>query len=267
MGIIEIITLPFMQRALIVGVVLAVLLASLGIFVTLRKMSFFGDGIAHASLAGIAIAILTGFAPLPVAILWAIFIALVIFRLERSTSLSSDTLIGILFTASMSLGIILMSFTGGYQPELISFLFGSILAIKNFDLILIVVLSAILLIWLAWSFRDLVYMSLNEESADVAGVPTERKTLFLYIALAIATVLGVKILGIILVSALLILPPATGRLISSSFRSFYWITVSIAEITVLSGLVLSYYLDFPSGATIVLTGTLIFFLALVLRKK
>lgn len=263
---VELISLPFMQRALLSGMILGVLLASLGVFVMLRKMAFFGDGIAHASLAGIALALLTGMSPLPFAIVWAVIIALIIYRLERSTKLSSDTLIGILFTASMALGVILVSFTPGFQPELISFLFGSILSVGTLDVAIIAGLSTILLIWIAFSFRGLTYMSLNEEAAAISGIKTERQTLLLYIALAIATVLGVKILGIILVSALLILPAATSRLLSSSFKQFFVLTLIISEITVLLGLIGSFFLDFPSGATIVLVGTLIFFFALAFRR-
>ncbi|MFH1632008.1 MAG: metal ABC transporter permease, partial [bacterium] len=133
----ELLTYPFMQRALIAGAILGVLLASLGVLATLRKMAFFGEGVAHASLAGIAIAVLAGFTPLPFAIAWAVLIAVIIYTLERATKLPSDTLIGILFTASMALGVILIGQTQGYQPELLSFLFGSILTIKSIDLIII----------------------------------------------------------------------------------------------------------------------------------
>ena len=116
---IEILTLPFMQRALVAGVIIALLLSVLGVFVVARRMAFFGDGIAHASLAGIALGLLTGFAPLPIAVAYAIAIALLIYWLERATDLSSDTIIGILFTASMALGVVILSLirlpTGAHQ--------------------------------------------------------------------------------------------------------------------------------------------------------
>ncbi|MDP2631170.1 MAG: metal ABC transporter permease [Candidatus Uhrbacteria bacterium] len=261
MIIAELLTYPFMQRALIAGAILGVLLASLGVLATLRKMAFFGEGVAHASLAGIAIALLAGFAPLPFAIAWAIFIAVVIYALERSTKLPSDTLIGILFTASMALGVILIGQTQGYQPELLSFLFGSILTIRGIDLIVIASFAVIIMIWLLASLRQLTYLSLSEESAAVAGIPVKLQTLLLYIALAIATVLGVKILGIILVPALIVLPPATSRMLTHSFKSYFVMSIVIAEVVILSGLVSSYIFDFPSGATIVLVGTVVFLTA------
>lgn len=264
--ILQMISYPFMQRAFLAGAVLAVLLASLGIFVTLRKMAFFGDGIAHSSLAGIALALITGFAPMPVALTWAVAVALLIYRLERSTKLSSDTMIGIFFTASMALGVVLMSLTRGFQPELLSYLFGSILSVRDADLVLTVALSAVIMTWLILSFRDLSSMSLAEDSAKVSGVRVGLQTMLLYVALAVATVLAVKILGIVLVSALLILPAATSRMVTTSFRGYVWAAILISEVTVLSGLALSYAYDLPSGASIVLVGTVAFFLATLLKK-
>lgn len=255
-----------MQRAIIAGLILGILLASLGVIATLRKMSFFGEGVAHASLAGIAVAMLADVAPLPIAIIWSVLVALIIYWLERSTKLHSDTVIGILFTASMAFGVILMSQTAGYQPELISFLFGSILAIRSIDLYIIGGLALIIMLWFVPSIKQLTYLSLSEESATVSGIKTKTQTLLFYIALSIATVLGVKILGIILVSALLILPAATGRLLSKSFKSYFTVSIIISEITILLGLFLSYIKDLPSGASIVLVGTAFFLLASLLGK-
>jgi len=265
MPFLEMISHPFMQRAFLSGALLGVLLAYLGIFVTLRKMAFFGDGIAHSSLAGIAIAVMTGLAPLPVALVWAVIVALFIFWLERATRLASDTLIGIFFTASMALGVLLMSFSRGYQPELLSFLFGSILAIQNVDTYITIVVSAAIMGWLSYYFRSLAYMSLAEENAVIAGINTKLYTAILYVALALATVLGVKILGVVLVSALIILPSATSRMLTRSFRGYVALSLVISELMIFTGLSVSYRYDLPSGATVVLVGTGFFFLANVLR--
>lgn len=256
-----------MQRALIAGAILGVLLASLGVIATLRKMAFFGEGIAHASLAGISIAIIAGSSPLLIALLWAIGIALLIFYFERSTKLPSDTVIGILFTASMALGVIIMSFTQGYQPELLTFLFGSILTVTTGDVIVISIVGTIIMIWFLAFIKQITFMSLSEESAQVSGIKTKIHTLLFYVALAIATVLGVKILGIILVSALIVLPPATSRMLSHSFSSYFAISIIVSEIVMISGLIFSYIFDLPSGATIVLTGTMLFLIAALMRAQ
>lgn len=255
-----------MVRAMFAGSLLAALLAGLGVFVTLRRMTFFGDGIAHSSLAGIAIAVLIGTSPLPVALAWAVGVALVIWKLERTTRLPTDTVIGIFFTASMALGVVLMSFTRGYQPELVSYLFGSLLAIREGDVMLIGLLTLVVLVWLALSSRQLAFMSLADENARVAGVRTDVQTAIFYVALAVATVLGVKILGIILVSALLVLPPAAARMATSSFRDYVAASVVLAEIMMFLGLAVSFAYDLPSGATVILVGTGIFLLAALLRR-
>ena len=264
---IEIFDQPFMVRALIAGVMLGLLLSSLGIFVTVRKMSFFGDGIAHASLAGIAIAILAGFSTLPIAILWGVAVASGIYIFEQKTKLSSDTLIGIFFTASMAFGVILMQFTQGYQPELISFLFGNILTVREIDIAIMAVCTTLIFAWLIPSFKSMLHLSLSEESAKVSGIKSGLQLYLFYLALAVATVLGVKILGVVMVSALFVIPPAIARLFSKSFSSYSRWSIIIAELIILSGLIISYYADIPSGATIVLVGAGSFFLASVLSQN
>lgn len=267
MSVVDLLYFPFLQHALIAGLMLGLLLASLGVFVTLKKMAFFGDGIAHASLAGIAMAVLAGITPMPVALVWSLIVAVIIFFLERKIKLSTDSLIGILFTASMALGVVLMRFTPGYQPDLVSYLFGSILSIQTIDLWITAGITAIILIWLFSSFRGLTYMSLTEESAAVAGVKVWLHTLLLYISLALATVLAVKMLGIVLVSALLIIPPAVGRILAGNFKQYFIFSIVLAEIIILAGLFFSLYFDLPSGASIVLTGTALFVLATVFKRR
>ena len=127
----DILTFPFMQRAIIAGTIIALLLGWLGVFVVTRRMSFVGDGIAHASLAAISLALLLGWAPLVTALVFAIMLGTALFVLERKTTIGSDASIGILFTFGMALGVILLQYNQGYAPELISFLFGSIFICFN----------------------------------------------------------------------------------------------------------------------------------------
>jgi zinc transport system permease protein len=265
-AILQMLSFPFMQRALLAGSLLALLLAALGVFVTVRRMSFFGDGIAHSSLAGIAVAVLFGLSPLPVALAWATAIALLIRRLERTTRLPFDTLIGIFFTASMAVGVVIMSFDRGYQPELVSFLFGSVLSVNPTDLAVMFGVAAVIAAWLAWSFRALTYMSLSEDAARVAGVPVEAQTRLLYVALALATVLGVRVLGIVMVSALLIVPAASARLLARSFRDYFLISAGLSLVTTVLGLIISYFADLPSGATVILTSAAVFFVVAIVKR-
>jgi zinc transport system permease protein len=269
-AMIELLQLPFMQRAIIAGIVLGVLLAYLGIFVTLRKMAFFSDGIAHAALAGAAIGLLTSFSPLLSALIFSMFLAALIYWLEKKSSLSSDSIIGILFTSGMALGIILISLRRGYQPELISYLFGNILAIRRQELLLIVVISLLIMAFILTQKRKLTLLALDREMAYMAGINPDFYQLLLYIMLAAALVLGIRVLGIILVSAILIIPVSSARLFSRSFKTLVIWTVLISEGVMLGGLLLSYYLNLPSGAVIVLTGSttfaLVFAVSALCRK-
>jgi zinc transport system permease protein len=263
---VELLQLPFMQRALIAGLVLGVLLAYLGIFVTLRKMAFFSDGIAHAALAGAAIGLLTRFSPLVSALIFSMLLACLIYWLEKKSSLSSDAIIGILFTSGMALGIVLISLRKGYQPELIGYLFGNILAIRRQDLTLIVILAILIMAFIISHKRKLTLLALDREMAYMAGVNPDFYQLLLYIMLACALVLGIRVLGIILVSAILIIPVSTARLLSRSFGALTLWTAVIAESVMTGGLLLSYYLNLPSGAVIVLTGSTVFTLVFVLNN-
>lgn len=261
----EILQYPFMQRALIAGAVLGAVLAYLGIFVVLRRMAFFSDGIAHASLAGVAIGIIASFNPLFTAVIFSILVAVAIYFMEKKTALSTDTAIGILFTFGMAMGILLISFKSGYQPELISFLFGNILAIKTSELIIIIVMSALILIFLISQQKKLTLLSLDREIAYVSGINPDIYHFFLYIFLSIAVVLGIKILGVVLVSAILITPVSTAKLLSSSFKSLLALTLVMSEIVILAGLAVSYYFNLPTGPTIVICGAGIFFLSLFIK--
>jgi len=255
---IEILSLPFMQKAFIAGIMLAAPLAFLGVYSTLKKASFFGDGVAHASLSGIALGILTGVSPFGMAIIVGALFGAGVYFLERKTSVSSDSIIGILFTGGMALGIILLNLKQGYQPELISFLFGNILTIHASDLVLIIGLGVGIIVFLSIVYRRLALLVLDKDEAWLTGIPTSGLELVFYVVLSISIVLGVKLLGIILVSALLIIPAASAKLLSKSFRKLVLLSILIGEIVVIGGLILSYYLDFPSGAVIILTGVGLF---------
>ena len=257
----EIFQYPFMVRALIAGVFTAVLLGSLGVFVVTRKMSFIGDGIAHASLAGIALALLLGWAPIPAAAGLAVLIAAGIYFLEKKTAVSSDTAIAIMFTTGMAIGIVLLNFYQGYQPELISYLFGNILTINTFDLINIIAIGGLVLAGLFVFYRKILFSTVDPVGAYLSGLSPWVYDLLLYIATAVSIVLSIKLAGIVLVSALLVIPAAIAKLYSSSFRKFFVLSIIISAVIVVTGLVASYYLNLPSGATIILTGTTLFTLS------
>lgn len=247
-----------MQRALIAGVLLAALLALLGIFVMLKKMAFFADGIAHASLAGVAVGILFSWSPLGVALAVSVIFSLIVYYLETKHHLASDTTIGIIFTTGMALGVILLSFSPGYQPELISFLFGNVLSVSNGELWLIMIVSVVAYAFILKYLKSLTLMTMDVEMARLTGARINILQPALYVILAVAVVLGIKVLGIILVSGLLIIPVAVARLFSSSFRQFSIWGIVMAETMVVLGIIFSYLFDLPTGPAIILTGSIMF---------
>ncbi|MDD4931473.1 MAG: metal ABC transporter permease [Candidatus Colwellbacteria bacterium] len=262
----EMLQYPFMQRALIAGVILGAVLAYIGIFVVLRRMSFFGDGISHASLAGVAAGIALGIDPLLTAVVVSAVFAVIIYLLESKGGLSGDAMIGIIFTSGMALGAVMMSLRSGYQPELISFLFGNILAIGTKELLLISSLSLMVGIVLFLWRRKLTLLSIDEELAVVSGINPNIYKLLLYVFVAIVAVLGIKILGIVLVSAALIIPVSMAKMFSPSFRSMSVFTVLISEVIMLGGMMVSYIFDLPAGAAIVLFGSTFFFIGYFVRS-
>lgn len=263
----EMLAYPFMQKALITGLFLGVVLSLIGVFVILRRMAFFSDGIAHASLSGAALGYLLNTNPLAVSILFSAIFAVVIAQLEKRAKLSSDAIIGLIFTSGMAIGILLLSLGGGYRPELTTFLFGDILAIKWSEVGLMVGLGIMNIIFILLNYKRLALMILNEDLAYVNGIKIDLLRNLLYVSIAVTVVMGMKVLGIILVSALLIIPIISAKLISRSFRALMATSVAIGVLSVLCGIYVSVRFDLPTGATIVLTGMGIFAILVVYTKS
>lgn len=266
MSLFDLLQFSFIQRAIISGICAGALLAVLGIFVTLKRMSFFSDGVAHGSLVGVAIGLLFGQEPLVYAILFSILFATTIFYLEQKTTINTDSLLAILFTSSLALGVVLMHLRTGYQPDLITYLFGNILTIRTFEVWLIAIMSVVIGIFLIRNYRTYTLLSLNQELAALSGIPTKRYQLALYIILAVATVLSIKVLGIILVSAILIIPVSSAKLIAHSSKQLLVLSIVFAELSMVVGMLLSFILNLPVGSIIVLTSTAIFLLALIFKR-
>ena len=261
----EFLQYPFMLRAMSAGLVISLMLGWLGVFITVRKMSFIGDGLAHSSLSGIALAILVGWAPLPTAVAASILIACIIYFLEKKTRISADSAIAIMFTTGMAIGVVLLNYYRGYQPELISYLFGNILTVNQVDLLNISLFGIVIIALLAFLHKKLLFVTFDPEGAFLSGLRTSLYDLLLYVMTAVAVVLSIKLIGIILVSALLVTPSALARQYAANFRQFIIFAVITSLSTVITGLVLSYYLDWPSGATIVLSGSFIFLVGTVIK--
>lgn len=257
-----VINYPFLQRALLAALVVAALAGLLGIYVVLRGLSLIGDGLAHISFAGVALGLTLGIYPLGFALVFAIIGALIIQALRTSGKVRGDTAIGILFTAGLAFGIIVISKQKGFGVDLTTYLFGNILAVTNADLILVGAVALGLLVVFALLRKEFFYVTFSEEAARLSGLPVGALNVLFTVLTAATIVVAARLVGILLVSALLIVPAATSLQFARSFRFALALSVVVGLVSVLVGLYVAIAYGLATGASIALSSTLIFGLAL-----
>jgi len=256
----------FMQRAFAAALAVGLLCSTMGTYVVLRKLSFIGDGIAHASFAGIVIAYLRGANYYIGAGIVAVVTAVLIGFVHRRGRISLDTTIGVLFTGMFALGVYLMSQQRNYAVDLQSFLFGDILAVQPQDLWLILGLTAIVAVAVTILYRGLLYTTFDPVVAQASGIASPAYEYALLIMLALTIVVALQAVGIVLVAALLVTPAAAAYQLTSRFAPMMALAALIGAASTVGGLYLSYYVRASSGATIVLLATILFFLALGVNR-
>jgi manganese/iron transport system permease protein len=255
----------FMQRAAIAAVAVGVLCSAMGTFVILRRLAFIGDGIAHASFAGIVIAYLRGANYYAGAAIVAVLTALGIGFIHRRGRISMDTSIGVLFTGAFALGVFLMSRQSNYAVDLQSFLFGDILAVQRSDLFVIIGLALGVAAALFVLYRGLLATTFDPVVAQACGVNAGLYEYALLVLVALTVIIGIQSVGIVLVAALLVTPAAAAYQLTKRFTPMFVLSILFGAISALGGLYLSFYARGSSGATIVLFTTVLFFLAMGLR--
>jgi zinc transport system permease protein len=269
MELTEILSYGFMQRALLAGSLIGVLCAVLGCFLLLRRLSLIGDGLAHVTFGSAALALFFKFysaAALLVSLPAVMLCALGILRLSERTKLPGDTAIGIVSSLGIAVGVILASLGGGFTVDLFSYLFGNILAISSEEVLLAVVLCAVVLCLVIFFYHELVAITFNEELAKVSGIRTGGINALLVLLTALTVVLAMKLVGIMLISALLILPAASALQMARGFRTALFLAAILSVFSVVAGTLLSVSLNLPTGATIVLTNFAVFALATSVKR-
>ncbi len=257
----------FMQRALVAAVVVGGLCSTLGTFVILRKLSFIGDGVAHASFAGIVIAYLRGINFEVGAAVVAVLTALGIGYINRRGGISLDTAIGVLFTGVFALGVFLISQAHSSTVDLQDFLFGNILGVSPVDLAIDLIVAACVLLAVALFFRPLVFASFDPVVARAAGIRVVALDYVLLVLLALTIVVSLESIGIILVAALLVTPAAAAAQVTRRFVPMLVTSVGIGVGSAVAGLIISYYAAAASGATIVLVATIAFFVLFAAGRR
>ena len=260
--------LPFMQRALLAGLLVALMSSVLGVFVVQRGLSFLGDGLAHAAFGGVALGLLVGVSqPLWVALPFTLLASLGIAWVRDRTQLSSDTAIGIFFAVSVALGVIFISLETDYSVDAWNLLFGSILGIGRQELWIIAGVTPLGLGLLGLLWGRLAYATFDAELAQTDGVKTRPLEYLLFALAAVVIVVSVRVVGAILIAAYLVIPAAAARLVARSLFQMTLLSVVFGLLSTVVGLVASFFLEVPSGSTIILTQAALFVVAALLPRR
>lgn len=268
MNVMEILSYGFIQRALLAGTLIAVLCSVLGVFLVLRRLSLIGDGLAHVTFGGTAIALslkLYSASSLLVSLPVVMLSSLGILKLTEKARLNGDSAIGIVSALGISAGIILASMGGGYNVDLLSYLFGNILSITTQEVGIAAALFCIVLLLLSLFFNDLFAIAFDEELARVSGIQTTTINAVLVLLTALSVVLAMKLVGIMLISSLLILPAVSALQLARSFKACVVLAALQGSCSVVAGIFLSFATNLPTSAMIVLLNLLFFSLAFLVR--
>jgi zinc transport system permease protein len=248
----DILSYGFMQRALLTGIVVSITCSMIGLFLVLKRYSLFGDALSHVAFGGIALGFFLNIYPIWTAFAVAVSTALGITKLRKSAKISGDAAIAVLLSSGFAMGVLLISASHGFTIDLFSFLFGSILLTNMQDALLIVAVSCGVIATLIAIRKPLIHFTFDEEQAKVHGIPVERLN-YLFVALAAVTVIAtMRLVGILLISALIVLPNITSIMMGKGFKKTMLISISLSVSAVIAGITISYYFNLAPSGTIVM---------------
>lgn len=257
----------FFRNAILAGVLASIACGIIGSYVVVKRLSFLGGGISHAAFGGIGMGYFLGVNPVLGATVFSLAAAAFISYLRRKAHQYMDTLIATLWAAGMALGILFIRWTPGYAPDLFSYLFGNILLVPTTDLVMMTALDTVIVLTVWLLYNELLAVTFDEEFATVQNVPVDRVNLILLSLVALSVVMLIRVVGIILVIALLTIPAAISRIITNRLHTMMVTSVLLGCLFTLIGIALSYYLDVPSGATIILVSAATYGIVLVQSRR
>ena len=264
--ILEALSYGFMQKALIAGIAVGLICSFMGTFLVLRRYSLFGDGIAHVAFGGISVGLFLGVFPLWTAFIVSILGGLGLQKLRQSTKISGDSAVAVVLVSGLAVGVILVSSSGGFSVDLFSFLFGSILLISQEDTIMILALSAGIIATLTIMQKQFLHLTFNEEQAKLSGMRTTLLNYAFVVLASITVVTSMRLVGILLISALIVIPNITAMMFGKGFKKTVLISMSISVISVVSGILVSYAINVAPSGTIVVIAVGILIGTLVLKS-
>ncbi len=256
----------FIIRGFQAGIIIALIAPFIGIFLVLRRYSLIADTLAHISLAGVAIGLLLNINPIITAITSSVVSSVAIERLRISKKVYGESALALFLSGSLALAIVLISAAHGFSIDLFNYLFGSIVTVKESDVYIIGIMGAIVIALLVLFYKEFLYITFDEEAAKVSGIPTRFLNILLITLAALTVSLAIPIVGILLISALIVIPVITALQFRKSFKETIIIAEIISLFSVIMGIFLSYYLNLSTGGTIVLI-TIVIFTAVFLIKN
>jgi len=242
----------FIKRALLAILIISPICAAMGVLMINFRMTFFSDAISHSAFTGVALGLISNANPYLTMILFGIFVGIAITIAKRNTDLSVDAVIGVFFSASVALGIAVISAMKGLTQNLHSFIYGDILAISDTEILWFIGLLAVIVGFSLYAYNKLILMGINERIASVEGVSVLGYDYAFAILLALTITFSIRAIGILLVTAMLIVPAVAGRNIAKNVKGMFWYPIIISIVSGIAGLMASYYLDTATGATIIL---------------
>lgn len=257
----------FIVRGVETGLLVAFIAPLIGIFLVLRRYSLIADTLAHISLAGIALGLLLGWNPVFTALGTTVVSSLGIEKLRTSKKIYGESALALFLSGSLAFAVVLLSFSHGLNSNLFSYLFGSIVTVTANEVKIIAVLSLCVIAVLLTFYKELIYVTFDEESAKVSGINTRLINTILIIISALAVSLSIPIVGVLLISALIVIPVVTALKLRKSFIQTIIYAELISIFSVISGIITSFYLDLATGGTIVLIMLLIFIIVLFTTRN
>jgi zinc transport system permease protein len=262
----DILSEPFFHRALLAGIGVALVAGPIGCFIVWRRMAYFGETLAHSGLLGVGLGLMLGFSLTLGAAATAVAVALLLLVLRRQRQLATDTILGILSHTSLAAGLITVGLVTGASADSMELLFGDVLTVSTRDVAIVWVGAAVVLGVLAFLWRDLIAISVHEELAKAEGVNVQRVELGFILLIALLTAISMKIVGLLLITALLVIPAAAARRLSATPERMALISAALAGLAVIGGLMLSAFANTISGPSVVLAAGLLFILTLAIPQ-
>ncbi|MCF7503333.1 zinc ABC transporter permease subunit ZnuB [Vibrio sp. L3-7] len=259
--------IEFLLPSILAGLGIALIAGPLGSFVVWRKMAYFGDTLAHASLMGLALGFLFSINLYFALLICCLMLAVLLVTLQKQKLVATDTLLGILAHSALSLGLVAVSFLDNVRVDLMSYLFGDLLAVSPTDLVFIYAGAAVIGVVLAIFWRPLLSTTVNEDLAAVDGINIDLMRLILMLLVGIVIAVGMKFVGALIMTSLLIIPAATARKFSNTPEQMAFLASVIGSIAVFGGLSLSWFYDTPAGPSVVISAAAMFMLSQMYRTR